>query len=294
MNKWLVVALAVGGACVACSGGTLLLALLAGDDAASGGPSALGTSECPNSVDGWTQTITRDGLVLAKGGVTAELAWPFQITDAHRTGELEPNLWAAVLGDRYRAQAFTERGSFGEHRLAGPATELSSGRTVYVAFTTGSKSGTAYPVAVIVPDEAMLRSFPTDESLSALGALNHFSLGCASVAGRWKSGFSGAAERYAAGSGNFMGVEGIAASTDMQLDGSGSFQRESSALVHGVYEKRVVSGSWTNDGWSLGLRPEGAEPIDYDAFFVAVPNGFLLHLTNRRFAGDSEEFQRVE
>lgn len=293
MNKWLVVALVVGGSCVVCSGGTLLFALLS-DDSGSSGSSSLGSSECPNTLDGWTQSITPGGLVFEKGGVTAELAWPFPITDAHRSGDSEKNLWAAVLGSRYQAQAFTHVGSYGERRLAGPATELSSGRTVFIAFTSAAQSGIANPVAVIVPEEGMLNAFPSEGSLSALFGLNRFALGCASVSGHWKSGFSTAVERYAASTGNFVGVEAVAAWRDMQLEGNGSFHRESMALLHGVFNKRVDSGEWSSGGWSLGLRPEGEEPIDYDAYFVAVPKGFLLHLTNRKFSGDSEEFQRIE
>ncbi|MEW5741815.1 MAG: hypothetical protein AB1938_23040 [Myxococcota bacterium] len=42
------------------------------------------------------------------------------------------------------------------------------------------------------------------------------------------------------------------------------------------------------------LEPDGAEAIAFDAALVAVQNGFLLRLKNRKFASDIEEFQRVE
>lgn len=290
MNRWLIAALAVGGLCVTCSGGVLVLGLLAADDGPAGArPTASG---CSDTIDGWHQTIGQGGLVLTREGVTAELPWPFPFTDALRQGDSEENIWRAVLGDRYEPGQLV-RGQYGELRLAGPATEHATGRTVFIAFTTGAMSGFAHPVAVIGPDESTLAAFPTSGALNALQDLNRFSLGCAEVEGRWKSGFHTAAERYAAGSGRYLGVEAVAAWRELTLE-SGSYRRESSALLNGVFSKRVDSGSWSHDAWTLTLEPEGDEVNAFDAAFVAVQNGFLLRLANRRYTADIEEFQRVE
>ncbi|MBL8919391.1 MAG: hypothetical protein JNJ54_11055 [Myxococcaceae bacterium] len=290
MNKWLLVALAVGGSCVACTGGALVLAVLAADDEGGSPP---GTAACPDSVQGWQQTVTPAGLVLTRDQLVVELPWAFPFTDALRQGDSEENVWRAVLGERYEPRGFTRAG-FGELRLAGPAVERSSGRVVFISFTSGAMSGIANPVAVIGDEAIVQANFPTAGSLLALQQLNRFALGCADVAGRWKSGFSTAAERYAAGTGRFVGVEAVAAWRDLTLEPSGSYRRESSALLNGVFSKRVDSGGWSRDDWSLTLEPEGATPIAFDAALVRVQSGFLLRLTNRQFSADTEEFQRVE
>lgn len=293
MKRWLVISLvALASLCLLCTGGALLLGL-ADDDGAAAGP---GTSACPSSYQGWRQDVGERGLVFTQEGtgLVVEQAWPFELTDALRQGDSEENVWRAVLGERYEPQRFTRAG-YGERRLAGPATERASGRTVFIAFTSGAQGGIANPVAAIAADEATLQaSFPTEGSLVATQQLNRFSLGCAPVAGRWKSGFSTAAERYAVGTGRFLGVEAVAAWRDMTLTPGGSYERESNALANGVYSKQHDSGSWSNDAWSLVLSPESGEATTYDAALVRVRSGFLLKLTNRKFSGDSEEFQRVE
>jgi len=292
MKRWLVVALVVGGTCFMCSAATLVLVLAGDDEPAPGGATRATAAGCSDTLDGWHQAIGEGGLVLSRGGVTAELPWPFEFTDVLRQGDSEANVWRAVLGNRFEPGPFT-RGGDGELWLGGPATERSSGRTVFIAFTSGAQSGLAHPVAVIGPDEQTLRAFPGSGALNALNELNRFSLSCAELEGRWKSGFHTAAERYAAGSGRFLGVEAVAAWRDMTLE-SGSYRRESSALLNGVFSKRVDSGSWRHDDWSLVLEPDGAEEIAFDAAFVAVRNGFLLRLANKKFPADIEEFQRVE
>ncbi len=296
MRRWLLVALVLGGGCFFCSGAGLLWALAAADDSSpaggsSGGPRAT-AGACAGTIDGWQQALTEGGVVLTRGELRAELPWGFPFTDALRQGDSELNVWRAVLGSRYEPGQLVRAG-YGELYLGGPATERSSGRKVYVAFTTGAANGIANPVVVIGPDESTLRTFASSGALNALQSLNRFPLSCADVAGHWKSGFNTVAERYAAGTGRFVAVEAVAGWRDMQLE-SGTYRRESSALLHGVFEKRVDSGDWSHDAWGLVLEPEGADAIAYDASFVAVQNGFLLRLTNRKFTGDTEEFTRVE
>ena len=75
---------------------------------------------------------------------------------------------------------------------------------------------------------------------------------------------------------------------------SGGWLCFASALLNGVFSKRVDSGSWSHDDWSLAFEPDGAEARSYDAWYIAVQNGFLLHLTDRKFTGDSEDFARAE
>lgn len=290
MKPWLLVLVAVGGLCMMCSGGVLVLGLLA-DDESSGGARTLGVG-CPDTVDGWQRSITPRALVLTKGDVTAELSWTFEYTDALRQGESEGSLWRAVLGDRYEPGPL-ERTGPGGTRLAGPATERASGRTVYVAFTSGALNGFASAVAVIGPDASILAAFPDAASLNALSGLNRFPLSCGEVEGQWTSGFNTVAERYAAGTGRFVGVEAVAAWRDLTLE-SGAYRRESSALLNGVFNKRVDSGSWTHDDWSLVLEPDGLEAIAFDASLIAVSGGFVLRLANRKFPADIEEFGRVE
>jgi hypothetical protein len=292
MNRWLIVALVVGGSCVVCSGATLVLALVAADEGSAAG--AVGSADCPNVFQGWQQTIGPAGLTLAADGFVVEQPWPFPLTDALRAGDSELNVLQAVAGDRYQPQQLSRAG-YAERRLAGPAVERASGRTVFIAFSSGAQSGIANPVLAIAPDEASLQArFPTEGALLATQNLNRFSLGCASMPGQWKSGFSTAAERYAAGTGRFLGVEAVAAWRDLSLGGDGTFRRESSSLLNGVFQKTVDSGSWKNDGWSLVLETDSGKTLTYDATLIAVQNGFLLRLANRQFSGDVEEFQRVE
>ncbi|MEW5741814.1 MAG: hypothetical protein AB1938_23035 [Myxococcota bacterium] len=249
MNRWVIGALVVAGSCCMCSGGAVALGLLADEDGPAE-PGSIGGARataagCPDTLDGWRQSITPVGLVLTRGDITAELPWTFEITDALRQGDSELNMWQAILGARYEPGQLA-RGQYGERRLAGPATERSSGRTVYIAFTSGAQSGYANAVAVIGPDESVLRAFPTEGSLGALAELNRFSLACAEITGRWKSGFHSIAERYAAGTGQYLGLQSAAAWRDMTLE-RGSYRRESSALLNGVFHKNVDSGSWSHD-----------------------------------------------
>ncbi|MFT3707120.1 MAG: hypothetical protein QM817_05565 [Archangium sp.] len=299
MNKWVMVALAVGGVCVLCCGSLMVLGLVADDTRSSSGGSASGgarsvPSGCSDTFDGWHQEITDRGLVLTKDGLQAELPWPLEFTAELRNGDPDANVWRAVLGDRYEPGQLTS-GQYGERRLAGPATERATGRSVYVVFAPGAVNGIASPVAVIGNDAAALNAqFPTSGELMALQNLNRFSLGCAAVAGRWKSGFNSVSERYSATTGQFIGVQTAAAWRDMSLEEGGSFQRESSALLNGVFHKSSDSGSWSNGDWSFVLDRDGAEKIEFNAAFVAVQNGFLLRLQNRKFTSDVEEFARVE
>ncbi len=290
MNRWLIAALVLGASCFVCSGAALVLGLLSVDDADS--PTGSTSAGCSNTVDGWHQMVGARGLVLTRDGVTAELAWSFEFTDALRQGDSELNVWRAVLGDRYEPGQLVQ-GQFGELHLGGPATERSTGRTVFIAFTSGANSGYAHPVAVIGPDESTLAAYPTSAALNALTSLNRFPLSCATLRGRWKSGFHTVAERYAASTGRFTGLETVAAWSDLTLE-SGSFRRESNALLNGVFTRQVDSGSWSHDEWSLVLEPDGAEAITSDAAFIAVRHGFLLRLVNRKFSGDADEFQHVE
>lgn len=290
MNRWLIVALVLGSSCLVCSGAALVLALVAADEGGAGG--SVGSADCPNVFQGWQQTIGARGLTFSSGDLVVEHPWPLEFTDALRSGDGELNVLLAVAGDRYEPQQLA-RGSYGERRLVGPALERATGRTVFISFTSGAMSGIANPVLAIAPDEAsLLARFPNEGALLATQDLNRFSLGCATVSGRWKSGFSTAAERYAAGSGRFVGVEAVAAWRDLALDGDGSFRRESSALLNGVFHKSVDTGSWKNDGWSLVLETESGKTLTYDASLIAVQNGFLLRLADRQFTADIEEFQR--
>jgi hypothetical protein len=300
MNRWLLVALAIGGALVLCCGGVMVLGLVAGDDDASGGSGGSSggarsvPSGCSDTYDGWHQTITERGLVLTQGELRVELAWPLEFTQALRDGDPDTNVWRAVLGDRFEPGQLTS-GQYGERRLAGPATERATGKSVYIVFAPGALNGIASPVAVIGNDAAALNArFPTSGELMALQNLNRFSLSCADVAGKWKSGFSSAAERYSASTGRYLGVETAAAWREMNLEEGGSFHRVSSALLNGVFHKSEDSGSWSNDDWSLVLDRDGDEKLEFNAALVAVQKGFLLRLQNRKFTSDVEEFARVE
>ena len=293
MNRWVIIAAVVGGTLVLCCGGTLVLGLVADD---GGGGDFAGArsvpSGCSDAIDGWHQSIAEGGLVLTREGVTAELPWPFPITDALRSGDSELNILNAVIGARYEPGQL-QRGQYGELWLSGPVTERAGGKTVYVAFTSGAQSGIANPVVVFAPDAATIGRYSSFSALSAIYDLNRFSLSCAELEGHWKSGFSTAAERYAIGTGQYLGAEAVAAWRDLQL-GSGSYERESSAYVNRMFSKRKDSGSWSHDEWSLRLEPEGDEAIAYNAALIAVQNGFLLRLQNQKFTSDIEEFRKVE
>ena len=295
MKKALIAAAVMCGLCAMCSGGLVVLGLAADDPAEPGGGGGAARSTpagCSDTFEGWHQDLTQGGIVLTKGGVTAELPWAFTFTDAMRQGRSEINVFNLVAGSRYR-DAKLQGGSYGDQRLAGSAIETATGRTVYVAFTTGASSGVANPVFVVGPDDSVLRAYPTSSELDAVRALNRFSLGCAELEGRWKSGSSTAAERYAAGTGQYLGVTAIAGASDLQL-GSGSYERESRVYLHGVFTKKNDSGDWSHDDWSVTLEPSGADAVRYNASFIAVQNGFLLRLQNQKFAGEVEDFTRVE
>ncbi|MFO0600177.1 MAG: hypothetical protein U0228_33015 [Myxococcaceae bacterium] len=297
MKKWVLVALAVGGGlCVMCSGGVLLLGLFSDDSSTPGGPTSstprVASGDCSSTFQGWHQEIEPGGLVLTKGELVAELPWPFEYTNALREGNPSENVWRALLGDRYEPGAF-EHGSYGEEWLGGPATEKASGKQVYISFTTGAQNGVINAVALI-GDEATVRGqFHGVSPLLALQDLNRFSLGCTELGGTWKSGFATAAARYSASTGNFVGVEGVAGSLTLKLDGS-NFTRESTGYVNKVYSKLVTSGSWSNDAWSVTLEPEGRDTVVYDAALLAVKNGFMLRLQDRKFSGDIDVLAKVE
>lgn len=292
MKTWVIIALVVAGLCVTCSGGVVLLGLVAaGDDTPGGGSSAASAGGCSSTVDGWQVTTAPYGVVMTRGHLTAELPWPFPYTDELRQGESDGAVWRAALGSRYEPGPF-QRGGWGSSRLSGPATEKNTGRSVFIVFISGAESGIASPVALIGPDDSIAAAYPNDSALGALADLNRFPLSCTDVEGHWKSGFSSVAERYAVGTGRYMGIEAVAAWRDMTLD-SGSYRRESSALLNGTFQKRVDSGSWSHDDWSLVLEPEGAEAKHFDAWYIAVQSGFLLKLRDQQFTSDTEEFQRV-
>lgn len=294
MKTWMIVVLVLAGLCVTCSGGVVLLGLVAADDDTPGArPSGASASGCSSVVDGWQVANTAFGVVATQGNLTVELPWAFPYTDELRQGESEGAVWRAALGSRYEPGPF-QRGSWGSSRLSGPATEKSTGRGVFILFISGAASGIASPVALIGPDDSIVAVYPDDSKLGALENLNRFPLSCADVAGRWKSGFSSVAERYAAGTGRYLGVEAVAAWRDMTLESDGSYRRESSAMLNGAFQKRVDSGSWSHDDWSLVLEPEGAEVKRFNAWYIAVQNGFLLKLNDQQFTADNEEFQRVE
>lgn len=290
MKPWLLVVLAVGGLCLTGSCGLLFLGLIAADNGEASVATGTGSHDCTSNVDGWDARIGERGVVLSKGDVIAELPWSFAYTDELRADDLNP--WRAVLGDRYEPGPM-ERGRYGDPRLAGPATERSTGRTVYVAFVPGALNGVASPVAIVSANPEVLRAYPDGSSIGALESLNRFPLSCAALEGTWKSGFATAVERYAASTGQYRGVESVAAWRELTLEG-GSYRRVSSAMLNGSFFKRSDSGSWSADHWSLTLEPEGSEAIGFNATLVAVQRGYLLRLQNKQFPADVEEFARTE
>ncbi|MBL8910288.1 MAG: hypothetical protein JNM17_06260 [Archangium sp.] len=294
-NRWVIIALVVGGALVLCCGGTLMLGLVAGEE---GGGDFAGArslpSGCSDSVDGWHQAIGEGGLVLTREGATLELPWTFPVTDDMRAnGDVDTAILRAVLGGRYDLAEQINRGPYGDKYRSGTATDRSSGRAVSFAFNSGTESGFASPVIVYADAQTIQNQFGSSDTLSPLWDLNRFSLGCTELEGTWKSGFSTAAERYSIGTGQFQGVEAVAAWRELKLE-SGSYARESNALVNRVFMKENDSGNWSHDDWSLTLEAEGGKVTGYNASLIAVQNGFLLRLQHKEFFRDVEDFRKVE
>lgn len=246
-------------------------------------------------IDGWARTVTPGWVQLDGGDLRVEIHYSFPMDDELRNGIVTDRIWDRLLSTRVQPGETVWGGeAYGlPYYTAGTATDLATGRPLYIQVAVELDNGIAFPVVVIAPDEATLTAaFPSSAEVVAMRRYNYLPLSCGSLAGLWTTSSSSAMYTYSP-TGMFTGITVAASSVDIAFDGGGGYAMRMTAYVNGAWSDEREAGTVTLEEHGITLESD-ARTTAYHAGFVAIAGGLALLIQNRQFSGLQYLLYRAE
>lgn len=246
-------------------------------------------------VDGWARTVTPGWVQLDAGDLRVEIHYSFPMDDQLRDGIVTDRIWDRLLSSRVQpGQTVWGGEAFGlPYYTAGTATDLATGRPLYIQVAVELDNGIAFPVVVVAPDEATLSAaFASSADVVAMRRYNYLPLSCGSLAGLWTTSSSSAMYTYSV-TGMFTGITVAAGSIDLAFDGGGGYAMRKTAYLNGVWSDEQEAGTVAIEEHGITLSGD-AGTTPYESGFVAIEGGLALFIRNRQFSGLQYLLYRAE
>jgi hypothetical protein len=250
--------------------------------------------------DGWVSAIEADKVVVTKDDVQVYLYHPVAHTDASRQAGRD-FFWDVYLTRQFRitAKQYRDHGevmsSFQAPYMEGSAFDNKTGKQVFLAMFVQSEKGSMFPVVAVAPSENIFRKmFPKAESqfdsdLYAMRYYNRFAVSLNDIVGQWKGGDLASINYYNIYSGALAGMSTVAMSERFEFMPDGRYtskhQGATSTMGNMSTYSQTYSGNSTVNSWTILLTNRYKnEATTFNAWFEAVPQGFVLHLQDSQYS----------
>lgn len=246
----------------------------------------------------WMARVDADFVQLSNGRVNVYLFYPFQLTDQQRGDyDLADHCWKTFVVPRFNissAQKFTD--SVPDitnwlYYIEGNGSAKGSGKSEFIAMKASAQGGIVSVIVVVAADrQTYKQTFPDPKGLSFLKGVNHFALSTSDVIGTWSDSAGFGLSFVNSDTGNFAGMSTSANSNEFTFNSSGTYQSKhayaSTSASGGIRGgKEQHNGRFSVTDWELTVTGT-AGTITYSAYFEAVKNGRILHLTQKGAAGN--------
>ncbi|MDX2007698.1 MAG: hypothetical protein SFU83_20865 [Meiothermus sp.] len=247
-----------------------------------------------NFDDGWTASVQRDFVRVAKGETLVLL---------HYAQPLPENMWVSG-NEKERVMYYWNRLVAGRYRADGPvkvfdngicytclyfgessATESATGQAKHVALYIHFNKGQGYAIQVVAPNfAAFQRDFPNIEAVGRMAGYNKFQVKPADLTGTWTESSSSALMYYNTLTGASAGMNAVSGNNEFAFNADGSYTSKhvgafgfvgSQTFYNDTYRGRVNLSGWR---MSLTNRFKNKTEV-YEAYFEITGGGPVLRLT---------------
>jgi len=245
--------------------------------------------------DGWVAKIDNDFVRLTKGNMDVYLFYPILLTDETRSLDTADYAWNSVVVPKFSITAATK---FEDpvpdvierlYYIEGTGSEKTSGRSGFIAMKAVTGAGVMRVILALATNrQAYTAGFPTPKDLSKLLSANRFAIAASDLVGKWNDSGGTAIGYYNTNTGAYAGMGTAATSDQFVFAANGTYQTSHASAVSKLGSlttgQSKDSGSFSVSDWELTINGK-AGGIRYSAYFEAVKNGRVLHLTQKGAEG---------
>lgn len=244
--------------------------------------------------DGWTATMHKAYVKVAKGDITVFLHYPIAITDQTRN-HLSAAMWDRLVVPRYslsNVRYFEDTPCYNcIYYYQATGIEKTAGKRVSIGFRIMVDNGIAYCIEIIAPSDAALQQeFPSHDKVAAMLNYNKFQVTKADLMGTWSETSHSAVNMYNTITGAYAGMNMTASNASFEFAKDGKYQSRHVGAYGMVGNSQVYDqnyrGQYTLSNWEMSLSNRYAGKTEtFYAHFVAVPGGKVLFLVNKQATG---------
>lgn len=254
--------------------------------------------------DGWLSNVEEDWVRVTKGNITVLLHYP-----SNKEDKMDLNIesstrsaWNIYVASRYKNLKdffiLTYHMDFEPaHYASGYVTDVSSGKTFFVALFSKAKSGW---IECIAPDRSTFESiFGIDQSLvnqtyyswgaiQKMAGYNRFGVSASDLFGVWKNDFSGITQYVSVYTGQSAGADTHTSRETYQFYGNALYTWElgvANGFVGNIKFQTVKSsGAFNMNGvWQIHLSDIESKPRDYPVYFSCLKGTRILFINGTAF-----------
>ncbi len=249
-----------------------------------------------NFDDGWIATDQSNWVEVSKGSTIVRLHFGIEYTDATRgmdDNKMIEHFWNLLLSPRYRVGNINvtptdmyNRIYFGESL----ATEVSTGKKVYLSLMIYSENGFAKCIEILTTDKASLsQAFPDYDKIKQMHNYNKFAVSLKDLPGIWENSSSAYGQYYYSNTGNYAGMAGVSMYSKFTLKPDNTYDYEYAGTSGMMGNQQVhtekTNGKYSAGNWEFTSIEKNGEKTEYHAQFEIVRGGRILHLVNKKYSG---------
>lgn len=244
-----------------------------------------------NFDDGWNAVIKNDWVEVTKGDTTVLLHYGIKIADEMRQ-DLSNSYWNQISANKYRVKNlyptyYSVLKDFPYYFVQADATDKATGKNVFVSFQVIPKNGTAYCYEIVTPTrDSFSLQFPTMDKIEALSRYNRFAIGKNDLIGTWQAGGGAFTQYYFVDTGNYAGMNITVSNLKYIFTNGGGYRTDVKAVTNGVYASEKEIGRYTVANWDVSTTDQKGKVSAFSAWFEATKGGRILHLLNKKHAGE--------
>ncbi|WP_462255022.1 hypothetical protein [Ferruginibacter sp.] len=252
--------------------------------------SAVITKSTTNFDDGWQATMLPDYVRLNKAGTEMRLHYIDKTLDDARPNTVDaPEYYWGKYVEPYFTVSDPQKWSGVQYpviyHLQGNAVERATGKPCYVAIKIVYGGG-ARPIVVIAPNHSSYQQqFPHPNDIDPFLNANRFAVSASDIIGTWKGGGGGGVEYYNAYSGTYTGMSAVSSTDEFTFNSDGTYSSmyRTASMNNGgsQFGGQDFKGNATVADWSITATNRfGGKTTTYNAYFIAVKNGYLLYMAD--------------
>ena len=245
----------------------------------------------------WASRVDADFVHLTNNKIDIYLFYPFQLTDAQRGDfDLAMHCWNSMVVPRYNitsSQKFTDAVPDVTNWLYYvEGTGTTKGKQSFIAMKADSaQTGVVTVIFIVAPDKQTYKqTFPDPKRLSSLKGANRFAITAADLVGRWNESTGLGLSFVNSNTGNFAGMTTAASNDEFIFDPNGTFRNNHASATSnfGAIQgaKTSDTGRFSASDWEITMTGSRG-PVTYSAYFEAIKNGRVLHITQTNASGNN-------